>query len=132
VIEERRIGDLKLAAHAAETQIASREDQRFHACRHHCPGTHRAGFKGAIHGCVFEAVIAYRKRSLTERQHLRMRGGIEQFNRRVAPLPNRFRRTHDEAPHRHLTRRRRFACQIESTPHPALVGFIQISHLSLE
>ena len=121
MIQNLRIRQPELAAHAAEAKISRAEDQALNARGHKRTRAHDAGLDGDVKSRVFEPVISGLTRGLAQREYFGMRGGIMIRNGRVVPAADNAITGHDQRPYRHLTLRPSSAGQFERLAHEQLV-----------
>jgi hypothetical protein len=80
VVQQVRIGELELAARAAEAQIASAKNKAREAGGDRSAGAHDAGFDGGVERRVLQTIVPDGCSSLPNRQDLGMRRGIVALN----------------------------------------------------
>jgi peroxiredoxin len=121
VVQQVRIGQPELAAHAAEAEVARAEDQPPHARVHQRARAHHARLERDIQGGVLQAVVAGRRRGLAERRHLGMGGGIAAGNGTVGAAPEHGVIRHQQRAHGHFAGAGRRPRHLHRLAHPVLV-----------
>jgi len=77
MVEEVGVGELKLAADAAEAEVAGAEDDAGDAGVDEGAGAHDAGFEGGVENGILQAVVAETCGGGAEGQDFGMGGGVE-------------------------------------------------------
>ena len=102
VIEQVAIGDLELAAYAAEAEVAGAEDEAAQAGVHDGAGAHDTGFERAIEIGALEAVIAKAAGGSAQGEDFGVGGGIAVRDGRVGAAADDFAVEDDDGADRHF------------------------------
>ena len=121
MIEQAGIGNPKLAAHAAKSQVAGAKHQATDTGGDHRSGTHGAWLESDVECGASQAVVPNCLRSPADGQQLRVGGGIVGRNRLVVRRGQQDAFEHDNRTHRHFPGLFAQAGFGEGTVHPKFI-----------
>jgi hypothetical protein len=122
VVQEFGIGDLELAADAAEAEVAGAKDDAGDAGVDECSGAHDAGFEGAVEDGVFEAVVAEAGGGGAEGLDFGVGGGVVARDGGVVAFGDEFVAHDEDGADGDFTLRGGDAGETQRFCHPPFVG----------
>lgn len=122
MVEPRILYEVFQAPGHAGLRVRSTEDHTRYPSENHRPGAMGAGLQGGVQGAPLQAPVSETTSGAPNGQRLRVGRGIAVLGGAVVSLRDDLATADDHSADRHLSAKRRRACQLQCPCHPGTVG----------